>query len=113
MDFEPSGYCPVGIATATLGGMRGNVHHQNNARRQTPKIRSAEAIAPKLLDVIVYDKCCWIGGTLDLDELTETSGIGDWKMSDFETARSYAVAQGWLIIEGNNLRLTTAGLAAA
>ena len=75
--------------------------------------RTAEAIALKLLSVIVYDKCCRIGDKLELEELIETSDIGDWKMSDFDSARTYAVAQGWLIIEGNSLRLTTAGLASA
>jgi hypothetical protein len=47
-----------------------------------------------------------------LDDLTETE-IGDWKMSDFKAACSYAVSQGWLIVEDDVLTLTTAGLAAA
>jgi hypothetical protein len=83
--------------------------HQRNARTRT-----AEPMARRLLGVIVYDKSCRIGDRLTLDALVETSDIGDWKMSDFETARTYAVSQGWLVVEGSNsLRLTTAGSAAA
>jgi len=70
-------------------------------------------MARKLLDAIVYDKCCRSGDRLNLDDLVETSDIGDWKMSEFESARAYAAAQGWLTIEDNGLRLTAAGLAAA
>jgi hypothetical protein len=55
---------------------------------------------------------CRIGGTLTLDDLAETE-IGDWKMPDFRLARTYAVSQGWLIVEDDVLTLTAAGLAAA
>jgi len=34
-------------------------------------------------------------------------------MPDFKIACAYAVAQGWLIIEGDTITLTTAGAAAA
>jgi hypothetical protein len=60
-----------------------------------------------------------IGGTLDngrtltLDDLVDTSEVGDWKMPDFRAACAYAVSQGWLIVEDDGLTLTTAGLAAA
>jgi hypothetical protein len=64
------------------------------------------------LDVIVYDKGCRIGDKLTLDDLIETTDIGDWKKSVFETARTYAASQGWLVIEGDTLMLTTAGSAA-
>jgi hypothetical protein len=88
-----------------------------NIHQQTAKTRrealAAEPIARKLLDVIVYDKGCRIGDRLTLDDLIETTDIGDWKMSAFETARTYAAAQGWLAIEGESMRLTTAGSAAA
>jgi hypothetical protein len=85
---------------------------QRGAKART-EVRPAEPIARKLLDVIVYDKGCRIGDKLTLDDLIQTTGIGDWKMSAFETARTYAVAQGWLVMEGDSMRLTTAGLAAA
>lgn len=78
-----------------------------------PEICTAEPKARKLLNVIVYDRNSRIGDKLTLDHLIETTDIGDWKMSAFEAARTYAVAQGWLVIEGNSLRLTTAGSAAA
>jgi hypothetical protein len=86
--------------------------HQRVAKART-EARTVEPIARKLLDVIVYHKGCRIGDKLTLDDLIETTDIGDWKMSVFETARTYAVAQGWLVIEGDSMRLTTAGAAAA
>jgi hypothetical protein len=76
--------------------------------RQTP-----ELIARRLLEIVVYDKCCRIGGRLILDDLAETSEIGDWKMPEFKTACSYAASQGWLIVVDDVLTLTTARLAAA
>jgi hypothetical protein len=36
-----------------------------------------------------------------------------WHRSDAGKADSYAVSQGWLIVQGGTLTLTTAGLAAA
>ena len=48
-----------------------------------------------------------------LDELAETSEIGNWKMPDFKAASAYAVSQGWLIVRDDVLTLTVAGLAAA
>ena len=58
-------------------------------------------------------QACRIGGTLTLDDLAETSEIGDWKMPDFKAACTYAASQGWLIVEDDTLTLTTAGLGAA
>jgi hypothetical protein len=76
--------------------------------QQTP-----EAMGRRLLEVVVYDKCCRIGGSLTLDDLAETPEVGDWKMPDFRAACSYAASQGWLIVRDDVLTLTTAGLAAA
>jgi hypothetical protein len=67
----------------------------------------------RLLEIVVYDKRCRIGGTLTLNELGETSEIGGGKMPDFKAACTYAASQGWLIVEDDTLTLTTAGLAAA
>jgi hypothetical protein len=61
----------------------------------------------------VYAKCCRIGGTLTLDDLAETSEIGDWKMPDFKAACAYVAFQGCLIVEDDVLTLTTAGLGTA
>ena len=47
-----------------------------------------------------------------LDDLAEAE-IRDWKMPQFRAACSYAVSQGWLIVQDDTLTLTTAGLAAA
>jgi hypothetical protein len=70
-------------------------------------------MARRLLEIVVYDKCCRIGGKLTLDNLVETSEVGDWKMPDFKAACTYAASQGWLIVQDDMLTLTTAGLAAA
>jgi hypothetical protein len=67
----------------------------------------------RLLRIVVYDKRCRIGGTLSLDDLAETSEVGDWTMTDFKLACAYAAQQGWLIVGDDVLTLTTAGLAAA
>ena len=88
-----------------------------NIHRRTAKARTKpgteEPIARKLLDVFVYDKGCRVGDKLTLVDLIETTDVGDWNMAVFETARSYAAAQGWFVIEGDDMRLTTAGAAAA
>jgi len=81
---------------------------RRSARRSDSQI--AEAIGRKLL---VYSKSCRIRGQLELDDLIETSEIGDWKMPDFRMACTYASSQGWLIVKEHTLTLTTAGLAAA
>jgi hypothetical protein len=67
----------------------------------------------RLLEIVVYDKCCRIGGKLTSDNLVETSEVGDWKMPDFTAACTYVASQGWLIVRDDTLTLTTAGLAAA
>jgi hypothetical protein len=83
-------------------------------RRIAPKRQhSPETIGRRLLEIVVYDKRCRIGGTVSLDDLAETSEVGDWKMPDFKAACSYAASQGWLIVGDDALTLTTAGLAAA
>ena len=84
-------------------------------RRTAGKRRSkqtSETIGRRLLAIIVYEKCCRVGGTLSLDDLAETA-IGDWTMPNFRDACGYAASQGWLIVKDDVLTLTTAGLAAA
>ena len=80
--------------------------------RKRPSKQTPESIGRRLLEIVVYDRCCRIGGTLSLDDLAETE-IGDWKMPQFRAACSYAASQGWLIVVDDALTLTTAGLAAA
>lgn len=41
---------------------------------------------PTLLEIVVYEKGCRIGGTLALDDLVKNSEVGDWKMPDFKAA---------------------------
>src|ERR1700693_965352 len=91
------------------------IEHQKIDRPRVARKRrtqTADAIGRRLLEIVVYDKRCRIGGSLTLDDLAETA-IGDWKMPDFKVACSYAVSQGWLIVEDDALTLTVAGLTAA
>jgi hypothetical protein len=81
--------------------------------KNRPRKQTAEAIGRRLLEIVVYDKRCRIGGRLTLDDLAEASEIGDWKMPDFRAACSYAASQGWLIVENDAVTLSTAGLRAA
>jgi hypothetical protein len=62
--------------------------------RKRPGKQTPPTIGRRLLEIVVYDKCCRIGGSLTLDDLAETSEVGDWKMPDFKAACSYAVSQG-------------------
>lgn len=81
--------------------------------RKRQSKQTAQAIGRKLLEVVVYSKGCRIGRRLTLDDLVATTEIGDWKMPDYRAGCTYAASQGWLVIEGDTLRLTTAGFAAA
>ena len=89
-----------------------NITHRRISRGR-PRRQAAEAIGRRLLDVMVYDMGCRIGDKVSLDDLAETSDVGDWKMPDFKFACAYAASQGWLVIEGDALVLTVAGSAAA
>jgi hypothetical protein len=82
------------------------------ARKQSGQ-QTPGAMGRRLLEIVVYDKRCRIGGKLTLDDLAETSEVGDWTMPDFKAACTYAASQGWLIVQDDTLTLTTAGLAAA
>jgi hypothetical protein len=77
-----------------------------------PANRHRKQFGRRLLEIVVYNKRCRIGGTLTLDDLAE-SEIGDWKMPAFRSACSYAGSHGWLVVHHDTLTLTTAGLAAA
>jgi hypothetical protein len=81
--------------------------------RKRPAKQPPELTGRRLLEIVVYGKCCRIGGKLTLDDLVETSEVGDWKMPDFKAACAYAASQGWLIVENDALTLTAAGLGAA
>ena len=80
--------------------------------RNRPSKQTPEVLGRRLLEIVVYDKRCRIGGKLTLDDLAETE-VGDWKMLDFKAACAYAVSQGWLIVQDDAVTLTTAGLGAA
>ena len=82
------------------------------ARKRLHK-HTVEVTARRLLKIVVYDKGCRIGEKLTLDDLAETSEVGDWKMPEFRMACSYAVSQGWLTVDDDTLTLTVAGLASA
>jgi hypothetical protein len=80
--------------------------------RKQPRPQTTKDFGRRLLDFVVYEKGYRIGGTPTLDDL-EATDIGDWKMSAYKAACGYAVSQGWIVIENDTLRLTTAGLVAA
>jgi len=87
------------------------VRRQSTARKH-PSKQAADAIARRLLEIVVYNRRCRIGGSLSLNDLAETE-IGDWTMPDFRAASTYAASQGWLVVSNDVLTLTTAGLRAA
>ena len=74
--------------------------------KQTP-----EAMARRLMEIIIYRRGCRVGETLSLDDLAETE-IGDWTMPQFRDASAYAASQGWVVAQDDVLRLTVAGLRA-
>jgi hypothetical protein len=88
-------------------------YERTRKERKRPGKQTPEALARRLLKIVVYDRPCRIGGMLTLGKLAETTEIGDWKMPDFKAASAYAVSQGWLTVVDGTLMLTTAGLAAA
>ena len=95
-----------------------HIEQQNIDRRRIGKDRpskqTAAVLGRKLLEVVVYSKNCRIGGKLTLDDLAETSEVGNWKMPDFKLACTYAASQGWLAVDDDDtLTLTVAGFAAA
>jgi hypothetical protein len=93
-------------------GPRQNIAHLRISRIH-PKKQTAEQVGRRLLGVIVYKKGCHIGDKVILDDLADTTEVGDWKMPDFKMACAYATSQGWLVIDRDTLTLTTAGSAAA
>ena len=111
---DQPGYWPPAIRTVireVMGEQRAT-ERPRIARKRPGKQTAEETLCRRLLEIVVYDKCCRIGGTLTMDDLAETE-VGDWKMPDFKAACAYAASQGWLIVEDDVLTLTTAGLAAA
>jgi hypothetical protein len=84
---------------------------RNRVARRHPN-KTPETLGRRLLEIVVYDRHCQIGGTLTLDDLAETE-IGDWSMPDFKAACAYAASQGWLIVQDDAVTLTRAGLASA
>jgi hypothetical protein len=114
---SPATYWSVGAATIIDADMGEHTEQRIAGRtrlsRKRPAKQSAEAMGRRLLEIVVYDKSCRTGGTLTLDDLAETSEVGDWKMPDFKAACTYVASQGWLIVEDDVLTLMTAGLAAA
>ena len=82
------------------------------ARKRRIK-RTPQAMGRRLLEIVVYDKACRIGGTLTLDDLAETPRSVTGRCPTSRPPAAYAASQGWLIVQDDALTLTTAGLAAA
>jgi hypothetical protein len=72
-----------------------------------------QALARRLLETLVYELSRRAGDNVRVDELVDSTEIGDWKMPEFKACCAYAVSQGWLIVEEDSLILTNAGMAAA
>ena len=87
------------------------LRHPRIARKRSGQ-QTPGAMGRRLLEIVATTSVVG-GGSLTLDDLAETSEVGDWKMPDFRAACSYPASQGWLIVRDDVLTLTTAGLAAA
>ena len=81
------------------------------ARKRRIK-RTAETMGRRLLEIVTYDKSCRIGGTLNLDDRRRLRR-SVLEMPVFKTAVSFAVSQGWVIVEDDTLTLRAAGPARA
>jgi hypothetical protein len=68
------------------------------AARKHPSKQTPQTISRRLLEIVVYDRCCRIGGMLTLNDLSETE-VGDWTMPNFKAACAYVVSHGWLIVQ--------------
>jgi hypothetical protein len=114
---SPTTYWSVGAGTIIDDDMGEHIQRQIADRpgltRNRPSKQTPELIGRRLLEIVVYDKACRISATLTLDDLVDTSEVGDWKMPEFRAACAYAASQGWLIVGDDALTLTVAGLAAA
>src|SRR6516165_7249978 len=94
--------------------MREHIEQQGLRPRSAPTRpgkQTPETLGHRLLEIVVYERCCRIGGSLRLDDLAD-SEIGDWTMPNYRAACRYAASQGWLIIGDETLTLTIAGLRA-
>ena len=91
--------------------MRERIGQQDLRRARSEPIRSGNqtlrGIGHRLLEIVVYGKCCRIGGSMRPDDLVD-SEIGDWTMPNYRAACQYAASQGWLILKDDVLTLTVA-----
>ncbi len=87
----------LGVATLTWSPGRYSRRHGRNIQWTTERRRLArnrlrkhtvEVTARRLLKIVVYDKAS-DRRDATLDDLVETE-VGDWKMSDFKAACTYA-----------------------
>jgi hypothetical protein len=110
-------FWPSAVPAAIQRGMGEHTEQRITDRpriaRKRPVRQTPEVLGRRLLAIVAYDKACRIGATLILDDLVDTSEVGDWKMPDFRMACSYAASQGWLIVQDDTLTLTIAGSATA
>jgi hypothetical protein len=79
---------PIAITARDRALDRRNCEQPAPQTRRVQPSRCYQRFGGRLLEVVVYDKCCRIGGTLSLDHLAATSEVGDWKMPDFRIART-------------------------
>ena len=102
------------LVSSSRSGYSGHMgeHIEQQGLRRVRIAQTPETFGRRLLEIVVYDKCCRIGGSLRLDDLAD-SEIGDWTMPNYRTACRYAASQGWLVVGDDTLTLTIAGLRAA
>ena len=82
-------------------------------RDPDPEPLDEELVEPELSPVGERLRAAREEKKLSLEDLAETSEVGDWKMPEFKAACTYAASQGWLVVRNDALTLTMAGLAAA
>jgi hypothetical protein len=76
-------YCRKASLAVVLSQWPATIAAEKRPAKHTP-----ELIGWRLLQIVVYGKRCRIGGKVTLDDLAETSEIGDWKMPYFRTRRA-------------------------
>src|SRR6516225_1629973 len=72
------------LVSSSRSGYSGHMgeHIEQQGLRRVRIAQTPETFGRRLLEIVVYDKCCRIGGSLRLDDLAD-SEIGDWTMPNY------------------------------
>src|SRR5689334_7797885 len=94
--YSPMAYWSVAFATVMHRAMGVHIEQQGAQRpeiaRKRPGKQTAEMIGRRLLEIVVYERCCRIGVTLTLDDLVATSEVGVWEEPASKAGRAYAAS---------------------